>query len=88
MIGIARYKREAGLLKMRVFVKICSSNWAAIRRKVLLSYNFMSHLLEIMMPNFMQVGGVVNPPDCMEVAEPSTVTRLGDVCVTPFANNW
>lgn len=34
------------------------------------------------------VGGVVNPPDCMEVAEPSTVTRLGDVCVTPFANNW
>ena len=30
----------------------------------------------------------MNPPDCMEVAEPSTVTRLGDVCVTPFANNW
>ena len=44
--------------------------------------------LNAQVPAIVQVGGIVNPPDCMEVAEPSTVTRLGDVCVTPFANNW
>ena len=36
----------------------------------------------------LQVGGIINPPDCMEVAEPSTITRLGDICVSPFSNNW
>ena len=87
-MGIATYGKEAGLLEIRVFVMICSSKWAAIRRQVLPSYNVMCHLLGNRMLDFMQVGGVVNPPDCMEVAEPSTVTRLGDVCVTPFANNW
>lgn len=34
------------------------------------------------------LGGVINPTDCMEVASPSTLTRLGDVCVSPFSNNW
>lgn len=34
------------------------------------------------------LGGIVNPPDCVETAMPETITRLGDVCVTPFANNW
>jgi hypothetical protein len=36
----------------------------------------------------LQLGGVINPTDCMEVASPSTLTRLGDVCVSPFSNNW
>lgn len=38
--------------------------------------------------HFEQVGGVINPPDCMEVASTSDIVRIGDVCVSPFANNW
>jgi hypothetical protein len=36
----------------------------------------------------MQVGGIINPTDCMEAAAVETITRVGDVCVTPFSNNW
>lgn len=37
---------------------------------------------------FLQVGGIINPTDCMEAAPAQTITRLGDICVTPFSNNW
>ena len=36
----------------------------------------------------LQIGGILNPPECMEAAPPSAITRIGDVCVAPWSNNW
>lgn len=33
------------------------------------------------------VGGIIDPGDCSQTGS-GDITRIGDICVTPFASNW
>ncbi|KAK9807319.1 hypothetical protein WJX73_001446 [Symbiochloris irregularis] len=35
-----------------------------------------------------KLGGVIDPLDCSQPVPGNTPTRIGDICVTPFASNW